>query len=196
MKRACLIILLLFLTSCSPSPELIQKAIFQTQTAAPTPTSLPINTPIPLSEINLSDFVYSPGDFPNGLELGQIQYKGELDIGVPNPINKFTQRVNKNGKDIGFVSIYLLDSLEEVETIYGETRDIDTEGSDGLIVVDDIQELGEHGFAAVVKDFVTLISFTRCNALVIMRFSTSEDTLELINYAILLDKRLEQNICR
>jgi hypothetical protein len=51
MKRVLLFLTsIILLSSCTPSPEAIQKAIAQTQTAMPTP--LPTRTPIPTATIN------------------------------------------------------------------------------------------------------------------------------------------------
>lgn len=220
MKRVFVFILMFaFVTSCAPSPEAIQKAIAQTQTAVPTSTSLPPSTqtpsqlptltpvPISLSELNLETILFKPGDLPSGFSVGEIskisskQYKWVENHGVNN-IHAMLERGGVLSD--GSVSMFLYNSSDEVNEAY-----VSMVNSYGPSSIDNpvglLNGVGEK--ATFVEsnevwngdiDHQISITFTRCHAAVeITIFDDIGDVSlsSISTYATKLDERLQSLVC-
>jgi len=122
MKRIFMIGILFFMVACQPSAEAIQKAIKETQSAAPTATPIPTNTPIPtstpilLSDIDLSAIAIVAGDLPAGYSPAQIRSDPpKMFSGVKNYENIINQQFENKGDTAaaGGVTIFLFNELSD-----------------------------------------------------------------------------------
>ena len=200
-----LIVLFLFLVSaCSPSDQIIQEAIEQTQTAFPTSTLAP--TPIPLSEYNLKNILLVEGDLPEGYEVNPfITDISDTKYGDLNGVEYFLgQEFSKTDEGGGHVVIFLFDSEEErnrafyltMSDNYDEIKKLN-ENTD----IKDITDVGEMG--KLIMSEITVMStsiksaqigFVRCHAFVLIG-KTVDDSSTILAYARKLDERLSDTIC-
>ncbi|MBA4383461.1 MAG: hypothetical protein C0410_01875 [Anaerolinea sp.] len=186
MKKLILILLTLFLVSCKPSPEVIQKAISQTQTAMPTPTK------IPLSSIDLSSVIFKDGDLPAGYEPAQIRSElGDFTRTIPTPDNSISQTLSNNGKIGGLVDILLYEDSTKVQSAFNQI----TPNMPGTAEYIDVGEQGQVSVNFMIMNTVSL-SFTRCNAVVALQFLGTLNKDDAISYATRLDKRLKDLTCK
>jgi hypothetical protein len=183
-------------TGCQPSAEDIEKAIAQTQAAAPT------ETPIPLQDIDLSQIMFMPGDLPAGYEPSQIRSEGVYGATLESgSINGFHQDVVFQGDYGGKVSVYLYATHEEAVNLF-----------DQLIPELDIsdfkaEEINGIGEKALGQNFnmpliggldpiqTATVAFIRCNAVFVADFKQSSSYSGLVDYAKNLDGRLLKLIC-
>jgi hypothetical protein len=210
-KLSFLLVAIILLTACAPSPEVIQKAIAKTQTALPTntPTPTPIHTPtpIPLSEINLDNILLLPGDLPEGYIVEPIT--GENPVGglATGEEKRVCQEFEKKDTGSGFVCVDLFEETEKRDQDYNQTfeRIFNQLGTvqEDLI---DIEDIGENrklirndmplgvGSRIIYSNFLFLV---RCHAFINIYMVSDDKTESAIqSYAKKLDKRLSNVICR
>jgi len=200
----CLLACTMLLAACgqsTPSPEMIQTAIAQTQAALPTQTAIPTPTPIPLSEINLEDILILPGDLPSGYAGSQISDSPPENVVDYEQYIK--QKLEKNGIETGFVWVILYDTPEKVKAGYAAWSDygLSSKEDNFTTTVSSIEGLGEEakyfmmdGEIAILSLDMTEISFVRCHAFVRINMKT-DDVESVLNYADRLDKRLSELVC-
>jgi hypothetical protein len=203
-QRLILFFLTILLVSCSPSSEEINRAIEETQKVAPTKTTNPTQTPVPLDSIELSKLIFLDGDLPTGYYPGQIRSEGEEEVKKlkETPINEFHQDVEYKGEVGGRISIFLFETLDssrnsfehlksELESDNWQSKKISDLGEDSF---------GQEIFVPLIGGLdpiqASLIVFYRCNALVYAELELSESYSGLVDYCTQLDKRLSETICQ
>jgi len=200
----CLLACTMLLAACgqsTPSPEMIQTSIAQTQAALPTQTPIPTPTPIPLSEINLEDILILPGDLPSGYAGSQISNNPpEKIFGYEQFIE---QKLEKKGIDFGFVWVVLYNTTQKAKTTYTAWSNYgsSSEEDNFTTTVSSVEGLGEEakyfmmdGEVATISIDMTYLTFVRCHAFVRINMKT-DDVESVINYADRLDKRLSELVC-
>ncbi len=182
MKRNLIVLLgialLIFVGACATSaPETI------IVTAIPESTQVP--TSIPLSDLDLSQYIAREGDLPAGISLAQSRdespgvYWERNDIEV---ILTFYQQLEKKGEVGGAILIFIYDS----PTIAAEVFD----GIDGRGL-----NLGIGERASVSTAIGRMnVSFRRCSTVVWINMAAKVDSVKA--YAERLDSRLEEVVCR
>lgn len=215
MKRTYLLLglLLSFIaSSCSPSETSIQTAIANTQIALPTsttePTKLPTSTPtmIPISEISFDEILFIDGDLPPSFIPGQIKYElpNVFELKGNPTSDKIVNLVIHNDNFLSEgVTVLIYESLPTLQEVFTSIAEKVGRLPDKFGEIETLSNLGENAFVAESDRDVLFgtksvrLAFTRCNALVhINLFSqdTNKDTVE--SYAIRLDKRIEEIVCR
>jgi hypothetical protein len=192
-----LLLLMLFflLVSCQPSPESIQNAIFETQTAFPTSTVIPTPTLIPIKDIDLSKLIDIPHGLPTGFDLAQIRsdYPSYIEKFKVLPINSISQYLEYNGKKGGYISVYIYDTYDQATQLYDNYYS----QINGTSSSDKFSNIGEKSFG-VNANLVNscFIVFVRCNAFVDMSIDDSNSYYELQEYAKVLDTKISESFCQ
>jgi len=189
-----LIIMIILLVSCAPSPEAIQKAIEQTQIAAPTPTS------INLSTVDLVEFLIKPGDLPAGFTASQIREHGyrseDLEL---NSINMVNQDVAMGDAFGGKISLYIYNSQESAEKAFNFLIGEFTEITPKEIVSLGDKAVGREIYVPLLMGLDPIRSseviFIRCKALVYATLETETAYSGLVDYAKRLDERIKTFVC-
>jgi hypothetical protein len=212
MMKKILIILTLFLVSCQPSTEAIEKAILETQAALPTVTLFPTAsielspTPLPLMDIDLSDVIIISGDLPSGYSSGQIRTEPpEMFKNVNKFENVINQQFEQNGKHAGGTTIFLIEDMKDLEEAY---KNISSEFGEEMKTenisaeINYLDMIGEQAKYSIVKTSLLGIKtenidlvFTRCQSVTHIRMSNTSDLENVISYAKRLEKRLSEIIC-
>jgi hypothetical protein len=191
-----LIIALLF-TGCAPSPEAIQKAIEETQKAAPTPTTKVTEIP----SYNFQSLLIQEGDLPSGYTPSQIRQHGSAPeiFETENLEEMITQELTYNDQLGGYVSLYLYDSSDSAKTIYESYL-----AALPVVVLIRIGKLGDNGAgnreAIKTKDGFIMsqyssVIFQRCKVVFVADLVTEKSYSGLIDYARRLDERLNDVVC-
>lgn len=217
MKRVLVVLSLLVvvLVGCKPSVEDVQKAISETQTAAPTATILPTSTPeptptrLPLSEINLEAIAILPGDLPAGYSTGQMSDNPpEMFTDIRSYVNALYQQFEHDGEAAGGVAIMLFDSNGKATAAYdvivsgfGEP----TSGGDQWLENGNLPSPGERASFAILNVNFQIsyfspvksvdLAYIRCNAVVHIRMSDTTDVDYVVIYGERLDERLIPLVC-
>ncbi len=188
--------------AATPSEEMIQTAIAQTQTAMPTQRPIPSPTPIPLSEIDIERILLLKGDLPTIFEGGQVKNKiPEKFVGIPEPDQSIQQTFIDTegswGEDLS-IMILIYSSISDLTSAYGIV--IKKAGWDDTTFTP-ISDVGEKAVGAS-KTYDELpyigmtnakVIFSRCHALVYISLKRNMDVAT--TYAQRLDKRLKLLVC-
>ena len=184
-KISIYIIVIILLSACSPSPEAIQQAISQTQTAAPTPTK------IPFSQIPLKDLIFQEGDLPAGYSPAQIRSElGDFTDNAVTPDNFISYSLSHNGSMGGLVDVLVYNDISNVKPAF-------TEASSHFPGTKKSVDVGETGVYAVNMLIINTVSvaFYRCHSVVALQFQGTFIAEDVISYANHLDERLQQEFC-
>lgn len=194
------VICCLALMGCSPSPEAIQKAISETQTAMPTPTNIPIK------ELHLDDILILEHDLPAGLTGSQITNNEDCQPGDICTDYYIKQDLAYENKTRGTIIVWVYENpdsnalrFEHVKMISenecsktkGQCREGFPKSISGLgeksIMIDEVNYIGPDNF---------FVFFTRCNATIeINWWAVTNDPDSISNYALRLDDRLKELVC-
>ena len=179
--------LTLILAACGPSPQVIQKAIEETQTAIPT------ITPIPLTDIDLSKIAFSEGDLPPGYSPSQIRTElGDVSRHVPEPINWFSQAIAKENDFGGIIDVVVYNNQATAKTAYD------------IIIKNMINDnpadpkVGEQSRVTSQLVFVggtVDLAFLRCNTVAHVQLMGTTNENDVIAYMTRLDNRLSGLVC-
>jgi hypothetical protein len=190
------LLVFLFVVSCTPPPK---------SNPTSSPTVLPILTtpPIPFPELNLESILVQNGDLPAGYSTGQItevrndRYKWITNKGVYN----ISQQIVTNIDDSSKVTVFVYDDIEQVNIAYSQQANSFGENTK-ISIVGEFTDIGEKATYILIDVVeygdeldVAEIVFTRCNALVLIRFGYTHELEYLENYANRLDKRLSKLVC-
>ena len=201
-KLFFLLAAILWFSACAPSPEAIQKTLTQSQTALPTLSPTP--SPIPLSEINLDNILFLPGDLPKVFIFKSIIEETSSNERVPGQIKRIVLELTKQDGGNGVVSISLFEDTEKRDQKFSQSIELysntlETKSEDLI----DLEGIGEYG-----KLFrndtppgtglsISFLFFVRCHASVSMDIVGNNETDSIIqSYAKKLDERLTSVICR
>jgi len=217
MKRILVasILLLVILGGCGPSQEDVQKAISQTQTAAPTATQLPTPTPeptpipVPLGEIDLESLAILSGDLPAGYSSAQVDNNPpEMFNNLRGYANALFQQFEHEGDVAGGVTIMLFDSIWSATAAYNVVIDgfgePPTNPESEIFQMGDLESPGERASFAILNwDFPTFnvstklteLAFIRCHAVVHIRISDTTKLDYAVRYGERLDERLAPLVC-
>ena len=201
--KMCLFFLLL--SSCAPSPEAIQKALTQTQSAIPTPSPTPTPTPVPLSEIDLSSILLIDGDLPTGFLSEPISYENNSDDEARGVVRRIHQEFSKENEGLGSVTVFIFNDLVERDTAFNNDMNSlystikNAVSATKISVVEDIGEkaqliVGSNSFMGIEIN-ASYIGFVRCHAFIFIG-KTMDDSSEIRAYATKLDARLKDIVCR
>ena len=183
---ASTLLLCLAMTACSPSEGSIQTAIAETAAAGPTATSAASATPVPIAEIDISPQILQPEDL--GLEGAEIQDTNP-EIwplkNVPSGDSHLSRKLNNpKGEFVGWVSIFLFESLDELEQAFSIAEQNVTKYK----VAENVQ-LGTRSIS-YRETLLAGVIFVDGHALVSVAVSEKSDEA-IIYYAKALDDRLQ-----
>lgn len=203
------IFIAILLTSCSstPSGDAVQTAIAQTQIAQPTTTLVPIPTdtptpipptPIPLADLDLSSILVQSGDLPSGYSGAQIRNTPPAMFkDIPEPMNQVYQQFEHNNDSAGGVGIFIYDNQLDADNAYNIILDgmgDSTESISNIGVRARMMTMDYSMMPGGIKA-MDLVSF-RCNTVVSIRITDSDNPDYIISYAQRLDERLTPLVCR
>lgn len=145
-----------------------------------------------LSAVDLEPVLVQSGDLPSGQTGSQVRdmAPGVFDS-APPPVKAIDQRFQEDGKDSGGVAVLLYEAPDKIESAYV----IASEGMDSTV-----NDVGERAMGFHLKQElfgvqinVSSVAFTRCAAVVSIRFTGELD--EAVVYAKRLDKRIQPLVC-
>jgi hypothetical protein len=215
MKPLFIFLCIFVLTACSttPSEALIQTAIYETQLAAPTPTTTqkptptqeptptptPTPTPVPLSDLFLEDLLLVHGDLSPEYIGQEIRSSFPPKFSnLPKADAVIHQRFKRGVYGSDGIMIVLYENNEDLENSYrmvGQFMDGDAD-AEPLDTVGEKAIITERFYIIGHANHVQLV-FTRCHALVyIGLFSQAANKNEATNYGARIDKRLSPLVCR
>ncbi len=189
MKKHLALLFIFLGTACAPTPD-------------PTPTASPIPTPtfIPMSQINLEPILIVDGDLPDDL-VPDIVVR-ENAVGTAAELDRaeavFTQYFLLEGGEGGGVSVFLFESLDDVQAAFGKVSTF----MDAPLVYQLVGERAriENFFIPLVPDVEPIqgsrLIFTRCHALSVIQFPRADDGEAMEKYGQRLDERLQPLVCR
>jgi hypothetical protein len=210
MKKFSVILIALLLVACAPSPQAIQAAIAQTQSAW-TPIPTPTSTLIPLSKIDLKSILVLPEDLPAGFSGANVS---DPPSGF-NVISGYTygiyQQFERGEDPSGGVAVFLYDTIEARDWDYSilvkksiDDGSFDTTLSTLIVSTNgQVPKVGERATYVTVLGSSMGIDLTstdlfvaRCHALISIRMSGIGEVDPLSTYARKLDNRLQPIVCR
>jgi hypothetical protein len=192
MKKHLALLLIFLGTACAPVPE-------PTPTAVPTPTVIPTPTQIPLSQLDIESLLVMDGDLPEHLTPDTIT--NENAVGSVEELDRadvvYTQYFLLDGGEGGGVSVFLFESLDDVQAAFDKVGTLMDSPSASEAIGE--QTLAESFFIPVVPDVPAIegsrLAFSRCHALAVIQFPRAEDMLAIARYGQLLDGRLQPLVC-
>lgn len=201
------IVIFLLLSSCSPSPESIQQALTKTQIARATTTVVPQNNNLAiidsLSELNLAPILVQENELPSGVTKGQIEKvtNKQFEFLIDKGINNINLQFLENDELMGGVTVFLYDKTDKVTNSYSRIlsdndtycHSVDTTCDFGSNI--EVGESSSYNTWQFDKYQGEELVFTRCFAVVDIRFGDTKDYNSLKSYAEKLDKRLSDLIC-
>lgn len=225
MKALLALCFLVSLTACAPSAASIGTAIAQTQGAAPTltpvpsvtvtaslvpsaipmaapsatATSIPTATPtlVPLAKLDLESILIQPGDLPAGITGGQI---GNTATGIfsslPPAAQVADEQLATNGSQIGYVDVFLYDSLKDVQTAYGMIVDGFRKEAVTFPGIGEAAQVGVLDTTSLGGLISANLAFTRCQSVISVLMTGDVNKDSVGNYAKRLDARLQPLVCR
>jgi hypothetical protein len=211
MKSIFIVLIIsILIISCSnpPSENIIQTAIAQTQASFPSPTSIPTNTPIPLSEVDLESILYLSGDLPSEFLAEQIKYDLPKYFSGRPKADQVIQQEFRSGKfSSDGVIILLYSSLSDLEAAYKiAIKEVKSNpltlyspniGENLVITREKIAAIILSGGGGLPETVDIKLVFTRCNALIFVDlFGANLDEDIVTSYAQRLDKRISKLICQ
>jgi hypothetical protein len=198
-----MVIAALLLPACGPSAADIQRAIEQTQAAIPTSTPIPTApaipptptaTPVPLADIDLEPLLIHEGDLPAGFSGAQIWKRGRNKTDkLYAAVNSIYQQFDYNGKNGGGVAVYLFEGSEDLGDAFAALERLaDT--------APPVESLGDQSFGNTIDMSLigkaAYVTFVRCQALVEINFEGTSSLVDAVGYALRLDRRLAEVVCR
>ena len=185
-------LLLIFLgTACAPVPDPTPTAV---------PTVIPTPTQIPLSQLDIEPFLIVDGDLPEDLVPDTIT--NENAVGSVDELDRadavFTQYFLLEGGEGGGVSVFLFESVGDVQAAFGKVSTL----MNGPVAHYGIGEQAriENFLIPVMPDVAPIegsrLIFARCHALAVIQFPRAEDLPAMEKYGKLLDGRLQTLVCR
>ena len=192
MKRHLTLLLIFLGTACAPIPN-------PTPTAAPTPTPVPDPTLIPISQVNLESLLVEDGDLPEDLVPDIIT--NENAVGSADELNRaeavYTQYFLLNEGEGGGVSVFVFESLDDVQAAFGKVSSFMDTPSAYYLVGE--QARIENFLIPLMPDVPPIegsrLIFSRCHALAVIQFPRAEDLGAMERYGQLLDGRLQTLVC-
>ena len=181
-----------FLSACGPQSDApsqgsIETAIAQTQTAV-------TSTPIPLSDIDLKLILIPSEKIPKGYFATKT--KDSVPFDVPEPLKMIWQQLETENGIAGGVRIYLYESKLDVKSAYEIELEINKRISTFEVVNTDVGEKAELTSFLLNGNKTTDFVFMRCFAVVSIRMVNMFNENDIIDYAKLLDVKIQDNICR
>lgn len=152
------------------------------ETAIPEPTETATLEPVSLEDIAIVD-----GDLPAGYEMGEVMvtlppvYVERIGL----PVVDFYWRKMTKGNKPAHTIIYVFPDEKYAEaTLQALSGDLDT-----------TDEYGEIGRLATVElvGHITVAAFVRCG--VYVEIFLQSDAPTTVNYAIRLDRRIQESVC-
>jgi hypothetical protein len=201
-KLFFLLVAIILFSACAPSPEAIQNTLTQNQAALPTLSPTP--SPIPLSEINLDNILFLPGDLPKGFIFKSIIEETSSNERVPGQVKRIVLELTKQDTGNGVVSISLFEDTEKRDQEFSQSIELYSDTleakSEDLIDLEDIGEYGKlfrNDTPLGTGLSISFLFFVRCHASVSMDIVSDNETDSIIqSYAKKLDERLTNVICR
>lgn len=184
-----ILILIILLAACAPSPQAVQAAIVKTQ-AAWTPSPSPTN--IPFASLDIEDQLIITGDLPIGFSASQVRYTpGSFTKAAPTADYCISQLISFNNRMGGILDVLLYEDIKKVKIAYQSILSV-------MIMIDSKNAgVGEESIAS--NDFripTTDLAFIRCHAVVHIQLIGSSNQVDVISYGQRLDKRLQLIACR
>lgn len=193
MKKYLTLLFIFLGTACTPNAN-------PTPTAAPAPTVIPTPTQIPLSQLDIESLLVGDGDLPEDLvpdiitndnAVGAVEELGRADA-------VFTQYFLLEGGEGGGVSVFLFESLDDVQAAFVKVSTLMNAPAADYTVGE--QARIENFFIPVMPDIPPIESsrlvFTRCHALAAIQFPRADDLDALSRYGQMLDGRIQPLVCR
>ena len=144
------------------------------------------------ADVDLEPLLIQAGDLPAGMTGAQVRDTAPAMFdAVPKPDKAAYQQLQKNGSQVGGVTVLLYSAGDALSQAYTTVVD----GMD-----DNAQPIAGVGEKAVVSENEVLVklvefAFTRCSALAHVRMVFSGNRDEVTAYAKRLDTRLQSAIC-
>jgi len=180
--------------------HLILLLIFLGGACAPKPTALPTPAFIPMSQVNLETILVVDGDLPQDLLPDIIVM--ENAVGSAAELDRadavITQYFLLEGGEGGGVSVFLFESLDDVQAAFGKVSTF----MDTPLVYELVGERAriENFFIPLIHDVAPIqgsrLIFTRCHALAVIQFPRAEDAEAMEKYGQRLDGRIQPLVCR
>jgi len=174
--------------------------IFAGSACALLSTPTPTPTPIPLIQLDLEPVLIVEGDLPMDLEADIIVR--ENAVGAAEELDRadavFTQYFLLNGGEGGGVSVFLFETLDDVQAAFGKVSTF----MDAPLVYEKVGERAriENFFIPLVPDVAPIegsrLIFTRCHALAVIQFPRATDGEAIERYGQRLDERIQPLVCR
>ena len=192
MKKHLALLLIFLGTACAPVPD-------PTPTAVPTPTVIPTPTQIPLSQLDIESLLVVDGDLPEDIVPDTIT--NENAVGSVEELDRadavFTQYFLLEGGEGGGVSVFLFESLGDVQAAFGKVSTM----MNGPVAYYEVGEQAriENFLIPIVADVAPIegsrLIFSRCHALAVIQFPRAEDLPAMERYGKRLDERLQTLVC-
>jgi hypothetical protein len=189
MKKYLTLLLILLGTACAP-------------VTSPPPTASPVPAPtfVPLSQIDLEPILVVDGDLPADLVPDIIVR--ENAVGSADELDRadavFTQYFLLEGGEGGGVSVFLFESLDDVQAAFGKVSTFMDKPLVYFLVGE--QARIESFFIPLVDDVPPIqgsrLIFSRCHALGVIQFPRADDGEAMERYGQRLDGRLQPLVCR
>lgn len=183
MKNILWILLVLLGTGCSP-------VLMPTSEA----------TAVPLSQVDLEPVLVVERDLPQDLAPDIVSK--ENAVGNAEELDRADQVITQyfllNGGEGGGVSVFLFESLDDVQAAFGKVSTF----MDRPLVYKLVGEQAriENFYIPVVPDVAPIegsrLIFKRCHALVVIQFPRAADVDAIGTYGQRLDQRLQPLVCR
>jgi len=190
MMKKHLTLLLIFLgIACAPIPG-----------STPAASPLPTPTFVPMSQIDLEPVLVIDGDLPEDLVPDIIVR--ENAVGSADELDRadavFTQYFLLEGGEGGGVSVFLFESLDDVQAAFGKVSTFMNTPLVYFLVGE--QARIENFFIPLVADVPPIqgsrLIFSRCHALGVIQFPRADDGEAMEKYGQRLDERLQPLVCR
>ena len=177
--------------------HLVLLFIFWGTACAPAPDATP--TPIPLSQLNLESILVVEGDLPGDLVPDLKTNKNA--VGAADELDRaeivFTQYFLLNGGEGGGVSVFLFESLEDVQAAFEKVSTMMNKPVDFSKVGERARM--ENFLIPLMPDVPPIegsrLIFVRCHALAVIQFPRADDLGAIAGYGRLLDERIQPLIC-
>jgi hypothetical protein len=185
VKKYLIILLTLLGTACAPLLN---------------PTAAALPTPIPMSQVDLEPVLVVDDDLPQDLVPDIVTR--ENAVGAADELDRadvvFTQYFLLDGGEGGGVSVFLFESLDDVQAAFGKVSTF----MDNPLVYELVGERAriENFFIPLVQDVAPIqgsrLIFMRCHALAVIQFPRAEDVQAIETYGQRLDGRIQSLVCR